>query len=290
MVVATLNGIVIIARLAVSPSPNLHRRAAGEFHDELVVRNFGARADVGGGFRQPCLCDGRAVRVIILLGVVINDLYVHTPIDRALERTQNREIGELIGADAQPLTPLGIIDVFQAGFREPARQPCGFRIEQLAVVADVLSHLIRQRLVVERRLEGVAGDRATIEKDAVALIEFRLGLDRERERVPFFERVDVAVKRNDREVVAGARVRVIVGPQECLERLVARREVLLGIVVRDQVLEEFDAAQKGLRLSAHTALDGKTAQALARVRVHVHRHQHDMRACNRPHPKPGIAL
>jgi hypothetical protein len=33
----------------------------------------------------------------------------------------------------------------------------------------------------------VAGDRATVEKDAVALIEFRLSLDRERERVPFFK-------------------------------------------------------------------------------------------------------
>ena len=76
----------------------------------------------------------------------------------------------------------------------------------------------------------MTGDGATIEKDALALIEFRLGLDRERERVPFFERVDVAVERNDGEVVAGAGVRVIVGPQECLERLVARREVLLGIV------------------------------------------------------------
>ena len=41
----------------------------------------------------------------------------------------------------------------------------------------------------------MAGDGATIEKDALTLIEFRLGLDRERERVPFFERVDVAVKR-----------------------------------------------------------------------------------------------
>ena len=41
----------------------------------------------------------------------------------------------------------------------------------------------------------MTGDGATIEKDALALIEFRLGLDRERERVPFFERVDVAVKR-----------------------------------------------------------------------------------------------
>jgi len=183
-----------------------------------------------------------------------------------------------------------IVDVFQAGFREPARQPRGFRIEQLAVVADILGHLIRQRLVIELRLEGMAGDRATIEKDAVALIEFRLSLDRERERVPFFERMDVAVKRNDREVVAGVGARVIVGPQERLERLVARREVLLGIVVRDQLLEELDAAQEGLGLSAHAALDGETAQALARVSVHVHRHQHDMRACNRLHPKSRIAL
>src|SRR2546429_2436319 len=85
---------------------------------------------------------------------------------------------------------------------------------------------------VIRRFEGVAGDSATIEKDAVALIEFRLGLDRERERVPFFERVDIAVERNDREVVANARAGVIVGPQERLERLVARREVLLGIAGR----------------------------------------------------------
>ena len=126
---------------------------------------------------------------------MINNLYVHTAIDCALERTQNREIGKLVGAHAQPLTPLRIVNVFQAGFREPARQPRGFRIGQLAIVANVLGHLIRQRLVVERRLESVAGDGATIKKDAVALIEFRLGLDRERERVPFFERVDVAVKR-----------------------------------------------------------------------------------------------
>jgi hypothetical protein len=90
----------------------------------------------------------------------------------------------------------------------------------------------------------VAGDRATIEKDAVPLIEFRLGLDRKRERVPLFERVDVAIERNDREVVAGAGARVIVGPQEGLERLVARREVLLRVMVRDQLLEELDAAQK----------------------------------------------
>ena len=122
------------------------------------------------------------------------------------------------------------------------------------------------------------------------LIEFRLGLDRKRKRVPFFERVDIAVERNDREVVAGTGARVIVGPQERLELLIARREVLLGIVVRDQLLKELDAAQEGLRLSAHAALDGESAQALARVRVHVHRHQHDMRACNRPHPKPGVAL
>jgi hypothetical protein len=210
--------------------------------------------------------------------------------DCALERTQNREIGELVSADAQSLTPLRIVDVFQAGFREPARQPCGFRIEQLAVIADVLGHLIRQRPVVERRLEGVTSDGATIEKDAVALIEFSLGLDRERERVPFFERADVAVERNDREVVASVGTRVIVGPQERLERLVARREVLLGIVVRDQLLEELDAAQERLRLSAHATLDGESAQALARVPVHVHRHQHDMRACNRLHPKPGVAL
>ena len=122
------------------------------------------------------------------------------------------------------------------------------------------------------------------------LIEFRLGLDRKRKRVPFFERVDVAVERNDCEVVAGAGARVIVGPQERLELLIARREVLLGIVVRDQLLEELDAAKEGLRLSAHAALDGESAQALARVRVHVHRHQRDMRACNRLHPKPGVSL
>ena len=270
--------------------PDLHRRATNEFDHELVVRNLRACADVRDGFRQPCLGDGRAVRVLLLLGVVIDDLYVHAAIDRALERAQNREIGKLIGADAQPLTLLCIVDVFQAGFREPARQPRGFRIEQLAVVTDILGHFIRQRLIVERRFESVAGDGATIEKDAVALIEFRLGLDRERERVPFFERADVAVERNDREVVAGPGTRVIVGPQECLERLVARREVLLGIVVRDQLLEELDAAKEGLRLPADAALDGEAAQALARVRVHVHRHQHDMRACNRPYSKPGVAL
>jgi hypothetical protein len=136
----------------------------------------------------------------------------------------------------------------------------------------------------------VASDGATIEKDAVALIEFSLGLDRESERVPLFERADVAVECNDREVVAGAGACAIVGPQERLERLVTRREVVLGIVVRDQLLKELDAAQEGLRLSAHAALDGEAAQARACVRVHVHRHQHHMRACNRPHPKPGVAL
>jgi hypothetical protein len=42
---------------------------------------------------------------------------------------------------------------------------------------------------------------ATIEKDAVVLIEFRHGLDREYERVPFFERVNVAVERSNPAVV-----------------------------------------------------------------------------------------
>jgi hypothetical protein len=61
-------------------------------------------------------------------------------------------------------------------------------------------------------------------------------------------------------------------------------------VVRDQLLEELDTAQESLELSAHAAFDGKTAQALASVRVHIHRHPHDMRACKRPHPKPGVTL
>ena len=43
-----------------------------------------AFADVGDGFRQRCLGDGRTVRVVILLGVVIDDLYVHAAIDSAL--------------------------------------------------------------------------------------------------------------------------------------------------------------------------------------------------------------
>src|SRR5262245_48527055 len=95
--------------------PDFLRRAADEFNDELVVRNWRACADVGDGTRQRCFGDGRTVWVVILLGVVIDDLYVHAAIDRALERSQNWEIGELVGADAQPLALLRIVDIFQAG-------------------------------------------------------------------------------------------------------------------------------------------------------------------------------
>jgi hypothetical protein len=61
---------------------------ADEFDDELVVRNLRAGAGVGDGFRQRGLGDGRPVRVVILLGVVIDDLYIHAAVDRALERAQ----------------------------------------------------------------------------------------------------------------------------------------------------------------------------------------------------------
>src|SRR6185437_11637146 len=163
--------------------PHLLGLAADELHDELVVRDRRPGAGMHDRRRQSGLADRRAVLVIVVLGVVIDDLYVDAAVMGALERLQDRKIGEFIGADPQALAVLGVVDVFQAGLGQPARQPFGLGVAELTVVADIVDHLIGQRRIVKLGRHRVAGDGAAIEPDALALLViFGLGRDREGQR------------------------------------------------------------------------------------------------------------
>ena len=145
---------------------------------------------------------------------MVDDLNIDAALKCAIERAQDRLVSEFIGAYAQGFIRLRAVDVFQTGFGESARQPFGFRVQQLAGVTDIIRHLVGEGCVMKFGLERMAGNRTAIEPDALPFgVVFRLGLDGEFKLVSFFERrMQVAVQRDDREIILGPGRCPVVGP------------------------------------------------------------------------------